>query len=86
MKHEIERREYNDDANRGIDFMIDGRPRVTISQILRSPVDFKPRAPEISWSAPHQPDADFTEAAGRALIEAANVCREWEAEMMQAAA
>lgn len=86
MKHEIERREYNDGANRGIDFLIDGRPRVTICQILRSPVDFKPRAPEINWSAPHQPDSNLTEATGRALIEAARVCREWEAEIMQAAA
>lgn len=86
MKREITREEHNDGASRGIDFVIDGRSRAHVRQILKSPVDFKPRAPEIGWSAPHQPDADLTEAVGRALIEAARVCRDWEAETMQAAA
>lgn len=86
MKREIKREEYNDGANRGVDFVVDGRSRAHVRQVLKSPVDFKPRPPEIGWNAPHQPDADLTEAVGRALIEAANVCREWEAAMMQAAA
>lgn len=86
MKYEIARIERGDEASRKIDFMIAGRPRITVFQVLCNPIDFKPREPEINWSAPHQPDADLAEAVGRALIEAANVCREWKAEMMQAAA
>ena len=86
MKHDATQRTYNDNGSRSVEFLIDGRPYVYVYQVLRSPVDFKAEAPTLRWSATREVDADFAEAMGDALKQAAEILRQWEAETIQAVA
>ena len=86
MKHEIAHYEHNEAHSRSVQISIDGRTLVTVSQVLRSPVDFKPCLPEINWSAIGSVDAHFAESMAIALKQASELCREWQDEMLKLAA
>ena len=86
MKHEITHYEHNEAHSRSVQVSIDGRTVVIVSQTLRSPVDFKPRLPEINWSAIGSVDADYAESMAIALKQAAELARQWQNEMLQQAA
>lgn len=86
MRYEITQYEHNEAYNRSVQISIDGRTLVTVSQTLRSPVDFKPRLPEINWNAIGSVDTDYAEAMAIALKQASGFARLWQDEMMQQAA
>jgi len=86
MKHVITQEPYTADHSRTVRILIDGYSRVTVSQELKSPVDFKPQAPSLHWSAPGDVDADYAEAMADALRTGAEIFRMWEAELMKTAA
>ena len=86
MKHEITHYEHIEAHSRSVQLSIDGRTLVTVSQTLRSPVDFKPRSPEINWSAIGSVDTEYAESMAIALKQAAELARQWQNEMLQQAA
>ena len=86
MKYEITQYEHNENYNRSVQISIDGRTLVTVSQTLRSPVDFRPQLPEINWSAIGSVDTEYAECMAIALKQAAELARQWQNEMLQQAA
>ena len=86
MKHAVTQRHHGDQYNRAAEVLIDGAARVTLRQCLKSPVDFKPEAPVLHWTAPGGVDAEYAEAMAEALRQAAAIFRAWEAATTQMAA
>lgn len=86
MRYEITHYEHNEAHSRSVQISIDGRTLVTVSQTLRSPVDFKPRLPEINWSAIGSVDTEYAESMAIALKQASEFARHWQDEVMQQAA
>lgn len=85
MKYEITYYEHREAHSRSVQISIEGRTLVTLSQTLRSPVDFKPRLPEINWSAIGSVDTDYAETIAIAIKQASELARQWQDEMMQQA-
>ena len=61
-----------------MEYCIGGLTAVSVHQVTKSPVDFKPRSPALSWSALGNVDPDYADAMGEVIKDATETAWQWD--------